>query len=295
MMKIVHCIIVLLALSTMVCQGPGRNATHALVDQSQSPITLFDSPRLPDAADTQNPYPVEIHQLLGPTLKSGQLIYSVANEKGEPTREHRIDLRALGSPLAWTAELPAQRAGSIVNYYFAFINSDGQTVRHPNREPASYRFRILALRVVGVSVPRGSAYSDKPPRLSLQVQSESRPSAEMVFRLISATAAPAGERRIPLSIIEEQTAAKPTTYRLEGQAPDLQPGQIAELFFQLRAGEGADVRVPSDAPARLYSIKRSASPLKTIAGDGAFVMDTGSLRGRRFIALKGGGVWIEAS
>ena len=291
-MKFVHCIIVLLALLATACQS---SATYNIVGQSQPAITLFRAPRLPDTADTQNPYPVEIHYLLGPTPKSGQLIYSVANEKGERTTEHRIDLRPPGSGSTWTAELPAQRAGSIVNYYFAFTNSNGQTVRHPNREPASYRFRVRALRVVGVSVPSGSAYSDKPPRVSLQVQSESRPSAEMVFRLIPATAESAGERRIPFSIIEEQTAAKPTTYRLEGQAPDLQPGQIAELFFQLRTGEGDGERVPSDAPARVYSIKRSASPLKTIAGDGAFVMDTGSLRGRRFIALKGGGVWIEAS
>lgn len=293
MVKIIHCIIVLLALSVIACQSPGRNATYNIVGQSETPITLFHAPRLPDAADTQNPYSVEIRHLLGPALNSGQLIYSVANEKGERTTEHRIDLRPPGSGPAWTAELPPQRAGSIVNYYFAFINSNGQTVRHPKREPASYSFRVRALRIVGVSVPRGSAYSDKPPRVSLQVQSESRPSAEMVFRLIPATVEPAGERRIPLSIIEEQTATKPTTYRLEGQAPDLQPGQIADLFFQLRTGEGSDARVPSDAPARVYSIKRSASPLKRIAGDGAFVMDTGSLRGRRFIALKGGGVWIE--
>jgi hypothetical protein len=293
MVKIVHCLIVLLALSAIVCQTPERNSTHHSAGQSQTPITLFHAPRLPDVADTQNPYPVEIRCLLGPAPRSGQLVYSVANEKGETTTEHRIDLRPLDSGLAWTAEVPPQRAGSIVNYYFAFTNSNGQAVRHPNREPASYRFRVRALRVVGVSVPRGSAYSDKPLRVSLQVQSESRPSAEMVFRLIPATAEAAGERRIPLSIVEEQTAAKPTTYRLEAPAPDLQPGQIAELFFQLRTSEGAGERVPSDAPARVYSIKRSASSLKTIAGDGAFVMDTGSLRGRRFIALKGGGVWIE--
>lgn len=292
MVKIVHCLIVLLALSATVCQTPERNSTHHSAGQSQAPITLFHAPRLPDVADTHNPYPVEIHCLLGPAPRSGQLVYSVANEKGETTTERRIDLRPLDSGRAWTAELPAQRAGSIVNYYFAFTNSNGQTVRHPNREPARYRFRVRALRVVGVSVPRGGAYSDKPPRVSIQVQSESRPSAEMVFRLIPATAESAGERRIPLSIIEEQTA-KPATYRLEGPAPDLQPGQIAELFFQLRTDEGASERVPSDAPSRVYSIKRSASSVKTIAGDGAFVMDTGSLRGRRFIALKGGGVWIE--
>src|SRR5215510_11627116 len=145
MVKIVHCIIILLALSAIVCQTPVRNVTHNLVGQSQIPITLFHAPRLPDTADTQNPYPVEIHQLLGPALKSGQLIYSVANEKGETTTEHRVDLRPLESGLAWTAQLPAQPAGSIVNYYFAFTNSNGQIVRHPNREPASYRFRVRAL------------------------------------------------------------------------------------------------------------------------------------------------------
>src|SRR6185295_6499839 len=122
-----------------------------------------------------------------------------------------------------------------------------------------------------------------------------RPSGELVFRLLPATSESAGERRIPLSVVEEQTGTKPTTFRLECQAPDLQPGQIAELFFQLRTAEGSDARVPSDAPARVFSIKRSASPLKPLSGDGAFVMDTGSLRGRRFMALKGGGVWIETS
>ena len=262
-------------------------------DQPRTSTAAFTASRHPDTTDTQNPYRVEVHELVGPEVNTGQVVYSALNERGEKVTESQVKLRRAGSEHTWTAEIPAQPAGSTIQYYFLFSSSSGQVLRHPAREQASYRFRVVALQVSLVTFPKGNIGPAKAQPITLHVQAGSRPSGEMVLRLLPSSSDGAGERRIALSTVEEQNGAgKPAAYLMESNPPDLQPGQIANFYFQLRTSDGADLRVPADAPERVYSIKRPARLLKPLLGDDAFVLDVGFLREGRCIGLKGGGVWI---
>jgi hypothetical protein len=271
------------------CNKAAPADTAKMNERPGTAMAAFTALRHPDTTETQNPYSVQVRQLAGSKANGGQLVYTVTNEKGAKLVAGQVKLQHQNNDDAWSASIPAQPAGSIINYFYQLSTSDGQSVRHPAREPASYRFRVVSLQILSIEMPRDNAGGEQVVKLHLRAAS--KPAGEMILRLLPSSPSGSDERRISLSSPESQ-GAKAGEYLMEGKVPDLQPGQIADFYFQLRINEGAEMKVPADAPARIYSIKRAVKDVQSLPGDGAFVLDVGALERQRCIGLKGGGVWI---
>ncbi len=287
-------LIFLLLFTTTGCQRPAVDDAAATNSKSQTPIAAFISSRHSDTTDTRNPYRVRARKLAGANVTGGQVEYAVTNQQGAKLAEGRVKLQKAEGEESWIADIPAQPAGSTINYYYLFNTETGETARHPARDSTSYRFRVAALRLVSVNFPQ-DIKSQGRHTITLNVESASTPSGEMVIRLFP-SGDNQGERRVALST-EEQPGAEgqPVTYLMKVDLPDLQAGQIADLYFQLHGAQGAELKSPADAPARTYSIKNSAQRIQSLTGDGAFVLDTGLFQRQRYFGLKGGGVWLEES
>jgi hypothetical protein len=279
--------LVLLLLTS--CNKAAPADTAKMNERPGTAMAAFTAIRHSDTTETQNPYSVQVRQLAGSKATGGQIVYTVTNERGGKLAAGQVKLQHQNGEDAWSASIPAQTAGSTINYFYQLSTSDGQSVRHPARDPASYRFHVVPLQILSVEMPGGSAGSDQVVRLHLRAVS--KPAGEMILRLLPSSPPGSNERRISLSSSESQ-GAKAGEFLMEGKVPDLQPGQIADFYFELRTSEGTQMRVPADAPARTYSIKRALRDVQSLPGDGAFVLDVGALERQRCVGLKGGGVWI---
>lgn len=274
-------------LLVIACRNIASNNPAKMDPALRTTTAAFDASRHADTTDNHLPYLTQIRQLAGPKISGGRIVYSVTNERGQRSAEAQAQLQRVGSEDAWTAAIPAQPLGSTVNYYYLLSADGGQSFRHPASAVASYSFRVLPLRALSVEMPKVGGEQT----VSLYVQATSKPSGEMVLRLLPSE--DSNERRIPLAVADNQNPSiKDANYIMVGKLPDLQPGQLADLYFQTRTADGANLNIPADAPARAYSLKRALRDLQSLPGDDAFVLDVAALQQQRFTGLKGGGVWM---
>lgn len=247
----------------------------------------------PDTADTRGPYRVTFSQLAGPDVVRGEVVYAVWSEQGERIRGGRTALRLIDTSAGvWAGEIPGQPAGSTVTYHAQFTARAGRLDRHPFRQSSEYRFRVRTVVPISVSLPRGGV-SSGPVEAIVRVQSGSPPSGEVVLRRLSIGSAAGTEERLALSVARPQqgeTAA--STYLLSANLSELEPGQIADFYFSLVSADGEESRVPEDAPARVYSIKKRLRPLQFLASGEENVLDVATIGERSWLGLKGGGLRV---
>ena len=267
--------------------------------QPDASLAAFTASRHPDTTDGRGPYRVRIRQLTGPAIAGGQVSYLARKPQTRTAISGAVKLRRLEGEEAWTAEIPGQPIGSTITYHYLLFTRNGQLFRHPARAPSVYQFRIVALQVLSVAFPKDGGGAADGDSIKLRVRAASRPIGEMVVRFLPSSSDAPNERQIPLLIAKEQDrSGEHDVYVMEGNAPKLEPGQIADFYFQLRAAylqarstKDVELKIPADAPARVYSIKRSIASLQSLPGDGAFVLGAGFLSRQRWVGLKGGGVW----
>lgn len=278
--------------------APSESSVMLTAPQARTParsgVAAFSAMRQPNTVDARGPYRVSVSQLAGPEVAGGHVVYVVEDANGTRQAAQQADLRRLAPAWAWTAEIPGQPIGSTIHYHFQFSTQAGEVVRHPAHASAAYRFQVVALHPVAVTLPkRGGAGQQRP---SLRVHAASEPSGELVVRRLSASLDKPEEQRVALAVRESPEGAQVSAaYQLEAALPRLDAGELVEFYFQLRAAEGENVSVPADAPARVYSFKHSLRAVRSLPTDGAFVLDVSAGGPERWIGTKGGGVWVSTA
>lgn len=258
---------------------------------ASQPLAAFVALRHPDTTGQQEPYPVSVRRLAGPEISGGQVAYSVLDVAGKAIVEDQVKLRPAADGSGWESEIPGQPVGSTIAYHFLLDTRTGRSLRHPARAPARYQFRVVGLQVLSVTLPNPASSATDEQSVTLRVQSASPPSGELVVRVLSLSS-DAQEYRIALSTRTQIGGPNAiASYVLEANVPDLQPGELADFYFQVHTDEGEALRVPAGAPNQVYTIKRSARSVQPIPDDGAFVLDVGVQGRQRWIGLKGGGAW----
>jgi hypothetical protein len=238
------------------------------------------------------------------------MVYEVRNARGRKTDDGALPLRSDGHREDWRADIPAQRPGSTITYYFRLSDAVGHVFRHPAREPSAYRFRILPLQVLGVTLPEPGTDPGEGFEVAVHVRAVSLPSGAMVIRSIPRTADGAVERRIPMSASPEDvdTQARPCSsavspipilaspaYVLRAALPGLQRGQGADLYFEIRLAGRKTALVPPDAPAGFYRVKRPFRKVQRFPPDQSRVTGLGDDGCSQWVGLGGQGLqrWRE--
>jgi hypothetical protein len=241
------------------------------------PIALATA-RPADLVDERGPYPVAFKVVSGPEVTGARLVYDVTRDAAHQPGE--VAMRRAGA--RWEAELPGQPAGSEIAYHFALVLAGRSAQRWPASEPARYRVRVAALRVVGATLEPGRAGQGGELRVS--VAAAAPPTGELRARVRG----PGGARELRSAadppVVEPGAAARTLRFAL----PPLAPGDAADLDVTLGAGD-ASVHLPGDA-RQVATVKRAVRAVSPLAAVAAPVSDVRSAGGERWIAFDGGGV-----
>ena len=291
-MRLLPIVIFLIFAASTVSDNPLRASAKGLIIQPRTATTAFTTTRHPDTVDTRGPYIVRVRQMAGPEVGEGKLFYSVSNVTTPKVIDRQVKLRPAKDVGEWVGEIPGQSVGSVITYHYLLSMKGGQLARHPARERATYRFRVVAIRSLSVAFSASNSRLDGEQLINLRVESASPPSGKIILRLLPVSATTPNERVIGLSVSEGKKSVNvPRSYVMSASLPGLQQGQIADFYILLRLPNNMEVRIPADAPARVYSIKRHIKVLEFIPGNEAFVLDVSSFGKQRLIGLRAGGVW----
>ena len=283
---------VLLAMTMAWNSVPFGNAQETEL-QTEPTTAAFTAARHADTIDTHGPYRVSLRQLAGREVTGGKVVFSVWTSQRKKIVEGQATLRHAKDGETWTAEISGQPIGSIITYHFSLTTRAGEALRHPARAPASYRFRVVPVRLLSVTLPKYEAGAVDAQLLTLRIQATSPPSGEMFLRLLSSSSDVPQKHRIALSMVKPQKGENASsTYVMNAMGPRLQPGELLDFYFEILTAKGAKLRIPADAPVRVYSIRKPVRHIEPLHGDEAFVLDIGSIGRQRWIGLKGGGAWV---
>ena len=286
---LLFCLLLFAATSIYSTQLMARAQT---VDLEQ--LAAFSSLRHADTIDTRESYGVSVRQLAGPEVRGGQAAYSVWNIKGKKIAEGQAEMRPERNSDGWIAEIPGQPIGSTIGYHFYLTTLSGERLRHPARPQTYYRFRVVAVKIRSVTLPKPGAYTGEDQQAVLRIQANSRPAGELVLRLLPASPEAAREQRITLTVKPEKSYRVDRSYVMKATLPDLRPGELIDFYFQIRTSQGK-VKHPANAPAHTYTLKRSFKNIQSLNDDSAFVLDVSAVGQQRWVGLKGGGVWTRSA
>jgi hypothetical protein len=271
----------LLGLASLAAIGCHRAAARSQAEPrtvSPAAAPACQAQRPPDIVDVRGPYRVALRCWGGAAVSGGLVAYTV--RQGEASREGRAALVAGPAAGEWWGEIPGAPAGSAIAYHF-LLEAPPATLRQPTHPAAQYRFQVLSVRALGVELLPGS---NGEAELRVRLAARSRPSGELVVRLLPERAA---EQQLPLEI----SAAGPGAWLATATLPPLEPGQISDFFVQLRTEDGATARVPPGAPLQAFSRKRPLRSVHPVAGERAAVTDLAAGADGWWGAHRGSGVW----
>ncbi len=257
-------------LAVLACgAGPGRE------EASASGATVFRSERPADVLPASGPYPVRVAVLGGAAIESGRVSFELLAADGRRRGSGQREL-APEPGGEWSAGIPGQPAGTEIAYHFEMRTAGGARLRHPARAAASYRFRVLPMRVEPLAVPR--RVGEGP--LRVRVSGASAPRGVLVGRRTGG-----GEVRVPMKVVPE----KDGSFLLESSLPALERGQALDFYLEVRDRD-REVRWPEGAPDFTVSIKRSLLKVSPVAWGEGRILDVAPGDGGAWLALDGGGV-----
>jgi len=268
---------------------PNDEALTAAPPSTGSSLAVFSVLRHPDTIDIAGPYEIRLRQVAGTPVSSGRVEYEVEGANGEQLSQGHANLQADGEAGSWTAEIPGAPAGRAIRYHFSLTTNNGESLRHPADPTAVYRFRVLSLQVVAVSLPNASRTGETGQKAALEIQATAPPEGELIWRRLSISLETFQEVHLPLAV----EAGELGNYRLSVALPQLAPGELADFYFHLIASDGTTLSSPADAPVHVYTLKLPLRAMQHLPIEEAFVLGLGFSSEKRWIGLKGGGAWMR--
>ena len=284
----------LLALILAAVFVPARTAlsnTESPANQ-QTGVAAFAAVRHSDTIETRTPYQVAVRQLSGPNTVGGYIEYSVWNSRGQQTGSDRVRLaKSNSTPEQWTGAIPGQSTGSVIKYHYTLATGAGVNLRHPSNPSADYRFRIIPFHLLSLRFQKSEMDAGKKQEITLSLVTGAPMTGEIVLRTLPPSSSEPADVHIQLLTDNGEHIVEGLRQTLRAKLPALAPGQVADFYFQLRNQNGDVQTLPADAPAQLFSVKRSLSPLRCIPASDRFVLGVTAAGPQRWISLKGGGTW----
>ncbi len=251
-------------------------------------MAAFAAQRHPDTIEAHAAYKVAIQQLSGPDAVGGDVEYSIWNSRGKKTASEKAELSNL-EPGKWIASIPGQPVGSVVRYHYVLLTRTGVKLRHPSSLSADYRFRIVPLRLLSLSVEKSEVEAGKKAEVVVTVESASAVEGEIVLRLLPSSSK--GDLHIDLLREQRAAGADGPLATMRARLPVLLLGQAADFYFRLHNQNGDSQTLPEEAPAQVYSVKRPVSRVQCIPVKDRFVLGAVASGAQRWVSLNGGGVW----
>lgn len=262
-------------LCALVAAALACGAAPAREEAAPAAAAVFRAERPADALPSSGPYPVKVAVLGGEPVEGGLVRFELLAADGRRRGSGQREL-APGPGGEWSAGIPSQPAGTEIAYRFELRTAGGARLRHPGSAAASYRFRVLPLRLEPLAVPRSA---EEGP-LRFRVTGASAPQGFLVGRRTDG-----GEVRMPMRAVPEEDRS----FLLESSLPALAPGQALDFHLEVRDRD-REARWPEGAPELAVSVKRSLLAVSPVARGEGRILDVAPGEGATWLALDGGGV-----